>query len=757
MSETSRESADVRAGRAARAVVPAAAAAVWLLLCWPLLTGERALFFRDLFHHFAPLEAFGAMQLRAGEAEPPALNPTWALGQPYRGDPVASAFYPTNLLFLALPFWTAFNLHLLLHWLLATVAMGRLARALGGSPEAAALAALAYGGGGWLLSSLSLFHILAVAAWWPLVLLGGVRGGRRGIAMGGLACGLALLAGEPLTAALGIVPLLLLAVERHGWRRGLLTAAAIGGAGLLVAAPQWVETLRVLATTFRGSHGVLASQAGFYRFHPARLLELVVPLPFGTPAAYAGGEWVRRIVPHVPFFYALYAGVVAAALALAGARRRPALALLAIAAVLVAWAPGVPARLFVELSGGVFRSPEKALFWLALALPLLAAAGLDAALASGGRRSLAVWLAGGALLLAAAAAARLALGAPGVRLAEQLALAGLVVAVAGWALWRRLPAAVLGLQLLTLLPLQALLLTVETPALARPSPLASRLGARRAVLPVEYTYPPWSVGAPDRTSQPPALRARRLAFALGPVPGVLEGLTYPMAPDLVGMHHRFFDYVLFRTAEGGWEERVAWMRTLGVEAVTSPRPLTVAGLAPLAVGRMAGEATHLYAVEDPAPAAWWPHEVVVAATPAEAYARVARRAAPTITAVVPLALPAPHRAGARVAVLASDPDRVVLAVRGQGGLLVVRRAFQPLWRARVAGDGEELPVLPADVALTGVLVPAGAHRVELYVPQWPMRAAALVGLLSAALLALAAGARRPRAASRGVNGASTAA
>src|SRR5688572_31819326 len=53
----------------------------------------------------------------------------------------------------------------------------------------------------------------------------------------------------------------------------------------------------------------------------------------------------------------------------------------------------------------------------------------------------------------------------------------------------------------------------------------------------------------DRSSEAPALRARRLAFALGPVPGVLEGLTYPMAPDLVGMHHRFFDYVLFRTAE----------------------------------------------------------------------------------------------------------------------------------------------------------------------------------------------------------------
>lgn len=747
MSEPSGEGAGAGDGRAARVAVLAAAGALWLLLCWPLLTGERALFFRDLFHHFAPLEAFGAMQLRAGEALPPALNPTWALGQPYRGDPVASAFYPTNLLFRTLPFWTAFNVHLLLHWLLAAVAMGRLARALGGSPQAAALAALAYGGGGWLLSSLSLFHILAVAAWWPLVLLGAVRGGRRGIALGGLACGLALLAGEPLTAALGVVPLVLLAVERHGWRRGLLVTAAIGGSGLLVAAPQWVETLRVLATTFRGSHGVLASQAGTYRFHPGRLLELVVPLPFGAPAADAGAPWARRIVPHVPFYYALYPGVVAAALALRGARRRPALALLAVAGVLVAWAPGVPPTLFMSLSAGVFRSPEKALFWLALALPLLAAVGFDAARANGGR-GLRPWLAGAALLLVAAAGVRWGLdggggvaGARALALARQLAVAGLIVAVAGWALWRRLPAALLGLQLLALLPLHALLIAERVTTLESPSPLAARLGARRAVLPVEYTYPPWNVATPDRSSESPALRARRLSFALGPVPGVIEGLTYPMAPDLVGMHHRFFDYVLFRTARGGWDERVAWMRTLGVEAVTSPQPLPVAGLAPLAVGRLAGEASYLYAVDDPAPPAWWPRDVAVAETPAAGYALVVRRTAPTATAAVPLALPAPHRAGARVAVLAAAPDRVVVAVRGEGGLLVVRRAYQPLWRARSGAGGGELPVLPADVALTGVLVPAGEHRVELFVPRWPVRAAVLVGVLSAALLALAAGAR----------------
>src|SRR5687768_18318832 len=46
----------------------------------------------------------------------------------------------------------------------------------------------------------------SVLAWWPLVLLGAALGGRRGVALGGAACGLAFLGGEPVTAALGLVP-----------------------------------------------------------------------------------------------------------------------------------------------------------------------------------------------------------------------------------------------------------------------------------------------------------------------------------------------------------------------------------------------------------------------------------------------------------------------------------------------------------------------------------------------------------------------
>lgn len=79
-------------------------------------------------------------------------------------------------------------------------------------------------------------------------------------------------------------------------------------------------------------------------------------------------------------------------------------------------------------------------------------------------------------------------------------------------------------------------------------------------------------------------------------------------------------------------------------------------------------------------------------------------------------------------------DRVELEVAGDGGVVVVRRAFQPLWQAR--SGAQQLQVVPADVVLTGVVVPPGEHRIELFVssrPEW--KAAMVAGLALVALLA----------------------
>jgi len=742
-------------------VVFGATVLLWLLACWPLLAGSRTLFFRDLFGLFAPLKAFGAAQLREGRI--PALNPTWALGQPFRGNPNASAFYPTNVFYLVLPFWTAFNLHMVLHWLLGGVSMFLLARGGERTRHAATIAGLAYGGGGWMMSALSFYNVVAVAAWWPLVMLGALRGGRRGIALGGIACGLALLAGEPVTAALALVPLVVVAIGRWGWRRGLVTVAAIGVAGLLVALPQIVATARIVGFSFRGSHGMLASQAETYRLRLPLLLDLFAPLPFGDPT---------EAFPVVPFYYSLYPGAVATLLALVGARRRPGLAALVVAAVLAAWAPGVSGRVLTALLGGLVRSPEKTLIWLALAWPLLAAAGLDAASRraneveppegsaepahpaaqgeprhpSSSARSRASWIGvalAGALLVGALVAIVLPRSAESrvpAPLARSLLLAALLVGFASWALWRRLTILVVAVQLLSLLPMQALLFTEPLAPYERAAPWQIQIpfDYPRAILPLDYTYPMWQP-AMDQPPDSHVERTRRLAYELGPVPGVLAGLSYPLAPDLDGLHHRFYDYLLFRLSQDGWDRRRPWLRTLGVEAITSSQPLPPGWKVTAAtIEQRAGRTIRFYWIDEAPAPAWWPKTIAVAANPAAGYDLVAAAGEdPTKTAVLPFALT--QGAATQPLVALASPDRVGLSIRGEGGVAVVRRAYSPLWQAR--SEKTRLQVLPADVVLTGVVVPAGQHRVDLFVSSGPEWFAAAVAALS--LLALIAATALP--------------
>jgi hypothetical protein len=71
-----------------------------------------------------------------------------------------------------------------------------------------------------------------------------------------------------------------------------------------------------------------------------------------------------------------------------------------------------------------------------------------------------------------------------------------------------------------------------------------------------------------------------------------------------------------------------------------------------------------------------------------------------------------HEADPRPAWTAREPDRLALDVQAAGdGLLVLSEIWHPYWSARV--DGRPTEVLQVDVALRGVPVPSGRHRVDL--------------------------------------------
>ncbi len=765
----------------------AAALVAWLLVTVPLAAGTRTLYFRDVFSNHLPLKAFGARELAEGRV--PALNPTLALGQPFRGNPSALAFYPGNVLYLVLPFWSAFNLHYALHWLLAALTFHALARELGQGRPAALLAALTYAGSGWLLSCLSFYNLIAVAAWWPLAMWGAARGGRRGIALGGLACGLALLGGEPVTALLGMVPLLLAAAmparaaggaepaekPRWRWRRGLATAAAIGLVGCAVALPQIVATARIHGFTYRGAHGMIASQAAAYSLHPARYLELVVPYPLGRPLDLGvTGPWAKALLPRVPFYFSLYAGIVALWLAAGAVRRRPAWAGLAAVALGGAWLGGLSGEFLITLTGGLFRFPEKLLFWYALALPLLAGWGLERALARPRPRVVAAAIGGGAALAAAALVAvarpmavRHAEGlgpgtgpvAPAEIVGAQLGLwlagllaAGALLAAAAWVLARvRRPAiaaaAIAGLQLLALLQLGPVVQTDSTAPYREPVPWTALAreasgGPGAAVFAEHQIFPTWGPEPDFRVPSGPRWSLERLeALDLAAAPGILQGLTYPLYPDIEGMSSPLYAFLMINMARMEWSERVSWLRALGIDAVVLYHAPSLPGLRPLDSEVRAGARATLLAVEGAAPEVWWPERAVPAEGPLPALLQVAEIDDPVATVVT--AQPVEHRPGGTVRLLAAGPDAIEVAVSGPGGVLAVRRSYQHLWRARAGG--RELPVFPLDLTLTGVEVPPGEHTVRLAVSAWPEALAAAGGTAAGLLCLAAAWGRRRRA------------
>lgn len=720
-----------RTGPLGRRLLWGALLGLWLSATLPLALGRRTLFLRDVFATHLHFKAFGARELAAGRI--PAFNPAWGLGQPFRGNPNTLAFYPGNLLYLVLPFWSAFNLHYALHWLLALLTFHALARELGMGRPAALAAGLTYAGCGWTMAALTFYNILTVTAWWPLVLLGARRGTRSGLALGGLACGMALLGGEPVTATLGLAPLLVVAVSAHGLRRGPALAAGIGALGLAIALPQLVETLRVVGHTVRGTVGVSAP-SGFYALAGPRLAELLVPPPTGWDGPL--GHWLRlgdaRPGP-APYVVSLYGGIVGLWLAVLAARERARWALLAAAGLALAWLGGFAGPALGALSAGLFRYPEKLLFWWALAFPVLVGWGLERARAepaAARRAALALAL---PLALGLAAARALEgpwLAVPAAALAWRLALGAALLLAAAAAASKRLVLPIVALQLAALAQHAPLWVTDEVEPYARTPQWARRLGKGTEVVASTIRSP--------FHHRPPALRpgpspmqslARASAELLEPPVGIVHGLRYPLASDLEGMHSPEMAAVLDRLPGLDWAARAHWLRALGAQAIVLSRPPGDAPLEPLDSRRVLGARIDLALVPGAVPAAWWPSALVGAADRPEVERAVERVADPVRTAVISTPAP-PAQGNASIRSVESAGDRTVVEVDGGGGVLALRRGFQPLLVARDE-SGRRLETLPVHAALLGIVVPAGSHRVVVDVDDRPTVAATAVALLAA--------------------------
>lgn len=769
------------------------------LVIAPLASGARTLYLRDILNAHYGLRVALADALRAGEI--PLVDPLRAGGQPLAGNLNALPFYPDNaLLFAGSTLW-ALNAHFWLHWLAALAGGYWLGRRRGLGREGAFAAGAAWAFSGVFLAQMNLYNGVAPAALLPalaaaaLAAAGEPRAGRGTAALAALT-GLALLGGDPILAALDLVFALALALvegERRvaaGPRVARLGAAL--GLGALLALPQIVETLRILPGSFRGFWGYDAAAQAASGPGLRLLADVLVPLFFGRPDL--GGDWAASDPAAAPrLYFTIAPGLVALALAAAAlARRRAAPTAgaprhaagerwpLLFGALGLALAFGWRAAVALGVTGlpggEAFRFPVKFLLWPALAVALLAGRGVERLLAGEGRRAL-----GGALaaLLAVetalwlfftrppAALARLFVAAVGAPLdaalfdAERVRWAGVcllqaLLLGAALAAWRGLRPALAAPALVALLVggqwllLKPVLATDERAYYERTPALAALLPAEAVLChgdfnqlfatryPAEVTTPDprlfWHFrrAHDDLFSFSGLAAGRRFEFDFSP-----EGLDSFVVQSLgLGLRH-FAD-----------AERLAVLRATGVDLLLLSRPLAAESLAAGAGARLRldpardGVGVHVYELAGALGEAELLGEVVPAPSMTEAVARV--RAPGFDPRAVAVVAGGARRSGppGRARVVAAARERLEIEAESEaGGVLVVRRAHLPIWRATV--DGRPAPTTIAQLTRLAVELPPGAHHVVLSIDRGPLRVALALALAAAAALAWLA--RRGRA------------
>ncbi|MBC8101223.1 MAG: hypothetical protein H7Z41_01365, partial [Cytophagales bacterium] len=229
-----------------------------VLLFWPLIFGQKALFFGDISLYFTPLLQFQRGELLS-QGRIPLWNPTILCGTPFVGNPQSWPFYPSSLLLHGLPAWKAVGVIGAIHLIWAGAGTFCFLRARSRSRVAALLGALAWALGGALVSKMQFPNMVQAASWLPWLLLTAEnvlqRPSMTRAGLFGSAVGLSLLAAHAQMFLLQFY----LVVAWGGWRlcgtgggRARLLCLAGGltlGAGL--AAAQLLPTLEMVGLSVR--------------------------------------------------------------------------------------------------------------------------------------------------------------------------------------------------------------------------------------------------------------------------------------------------------------------------------------------------------------------------------------------------------------------------------------------------------------------------------------------------------------------------
>lgn len=740
----------------------------------PLLAGE-VFYYGDFHQNFVAVrEMLGEAIARGGASWSGRLRN----GETIPGNPLHAIGYPPNLLFALFDAPVLLGLLGALQLALGAAGAAWLARRIGRGRVAALLAGVLFAFCGAMVSALPMVNVSTAACWLPAWVAAGLRaaGGRGGGATVPFALltflGLAL--GEP--AGLlggGVVLAALLIADRGGdrggageaWGRRIVRVAAAGLVGIVVASPLLVAVARTMAVSVRRG-GFTDEGLAIWSLHPANLLGLVVPDPFGDPFRLGpGGFFARALVPEKGNLYlvGLYAGALALALAVRGAmtpdpRRR---ALLVTLGALLLLALGARSPLFpllVDLPGfGMIRFPVKWLLPAMLVAALLAARGAEAFAEPPrdrrlGRGDLAAVLGVLAVLSLLAAGGSVGLDRAIGRLAEWPGAPADPERVAGAAAHARERLASGAARSAVPLVLFAAAVVVARrrgreaalPAVAFVLVAGDLLEANRRLAPTtsrDFYAPPRAAAAirsaggtigriwvdparPERLAFSPPLRHVRDYFAweretLQACTPLSSGFDLAFDRDTEACSNLAYARLRELIREAPVREKLMVLGAAGVTHLVTFSPLADPR-APL-LARLPNRSTSPLSVFRNLLAL--PRARVVGSlvrhrgergyldTVVRGADDLFARAVLVDESEVPAEAASRRLPGGVATILDDEGSRLVVETDGGGGWLVVSDRLVPGWRATV--DGEPVPILRADLTFRAVAVPAGRHRVEM--------------------------------------------
>jgi hypothetical protein len=344
---------------------------------------------RDLIAYNLPLEK-GIHDAYARGAFP-LWYPEISGGRPLLPNPNAGAMYPARILLAFVQFPLMAKVFPILHWTFAGIGILVLLTSAGYGRAVGWIGAVSYAFGGVAVSDVFFPHVLPGLSLLPWIVW---ASGRRGTLVSrvfllSLFLALDLLAGDPFTIGVGILCAGLwiwIGVERGSRAGHFGSFAGALGLAILAALPQIAATALWIPETNRAVTGMNLGEALQFSLSPYRLIELIVPFPFGSVwQIEASSLWGWKIFNHkmMGLFLTLYAGSLAfIAIVCTWKDRRP-MARFGRWLVLIGLALAVPGSLvpesaFFTPSPLPLRNPEKFVVMVAFGMAILAGVGLDA-------------------------------------------------------------------------------------------------------------------------------------------------------------------------------------------------------------------------------------------------------------------------------------------------------------------------------------------------------------------------------------------